>query len=468
MKKLLPLLFLLFLTPAFATTYYVATDGSGDYTTIAAVNAATFVAGDSVLFRRGDTWREQLIPDSGSSAGHITYGAYGVGAKPLLLGSKQENQLADWSDEGSNIWSNNDASFTVDVGNIIFDNEASCGVKCALETDLDTQDEFWYDSTNALIKVYSIGNPASVHSNIECALNNHIIYNTDKDYVIYENLDLRYGSAHGFVAWNTNNIIIRNCNFSYLGGSYQTGTTRYGNAIEFWISANTCIVERNRIDNIYDGGITSQGDTANTVVSNLYFRNNIITNCEMSFEFWYSGGATATVNNVYVEHNTCLNAGSGWGHNQRSDPLGHHVNIYNNSATTTNFYIRNNIFYESADTGANVRWLYPADVSDFIFDYNCFYESSGTVAMINNGGSNYTMAQFANYQTATSQDSNSIATDPKVVNTYLLSPDSPCINAGTDVGIDFDYRNYPRDNTPSIGAIEYQQGVEYQGVKYFN
>ena len=98
---------LLFLLPSWTwaaapVTYYVnsSSTGTGDGTTtaitganaafktIAEVNAKSFAAGDSCLFNRGQTWREQLNPSSSGSAGlPITFGAYGSGAKPKILGS---------------------------------------------------------------------------------------------------------------------------------------------------------------------------------------------------------------------------------------------------------------------------------------------------------------------------------------------------------------------------------------------
>ena len=39
-----------------ATTYHVATDGSGDFTTISQVNSYIFENGDSILFKRGDVF----------------------------------------------------------------------------------------------------------------------------------------------------------------------------------------------------------------------------------------------------------------------------------------------------------------------------------------------------------------------------------------------------------------------------
>src|SRR3990172_8305754 len=65
------------------------TGGSDSYyVTIADVNLKSFSAGDSILFKKGETWREQLtVPSSGSSGSPITFGASGSGANPIISGS---------------------------------------------------------------------------------------------------------------------------------------------------------------------------------------------------------------------------------------------------------------------------------------------------------------------------------------------------------------------------------------------
>ena len=86
-------------------TYYVKTGGSdaadglsdgNAWQTVAKVNGETFAAGDSILFNRGDTWRETLtVPSSGSSGNPITFGAYGTGALPIITGA---NVATGWAD----------------------------------------------------------------------------------------------------------------------------------------------------------------------------------------------------------------------------------------------------------------------------------------------------------------------------------------------------------------------------------
>ncbi len=87
-----------------ATSYYVSAatgsdsyDGAapvhtsglnGPWKTVAKVNASHFNPGDSVLFARGDVWREELVITSSGTAGSpVTFGAYGSGPAPALMGS---------------------------------------------------------------------------------------------------------------------------------------------------------------------------------------------------------------------------------------------------------------------------------------------------------------------------------------------------------------------------------------------
>src|ERR1035437_9804823 len=83
---------------AFAATYYVdsvsgsdsntGTDTSHPWQTIAKVNSSSFNPGDSVLFKAGDTWREQLTPPSSGTIGTpITFSSYGSGSQPIYSGA---------------------------------------------------------------------------------------------------------------------------------------------------------------------------------------------------------------------------------------------------------------------------------------------------------------------------------------------------------------------------------------------
>jgi len=86
------------ISEAWAVTYYVDAANGNDtnnalstataWKTIAKVNASFFSAGDSILFKKGCTWKEGLVvPASGGVGNPITFGAYGSGNNPILDGS---------------------------------------------------------------------------------------------------------------------------------------------------------------------------------------------------------------------------------------------------------------------------------------------------------------------------------------------------------------------------------------------
>ncbi|MGZ9148303.1 MAG: hypothetical protein ACXW4G_08020, partial [Candidatus Deferrimicrobiaceae bacterium] len=94
-------------------TYYVDQTGGNDsnlgtstdnaWKTIAKVNGSSFFAGDSILFKKGETWREQMtITSSGSAGNVITFGAYGNGANPIISGANLTT--SSWTQHVTNVW----------------------------------------------------------------------------------------------------------------------------------------------------------------------------------------------------------------------------------------------------------------------------------------------------------------------------------------------------------------------------
>ena len=81
------------------STYYVSSSYTGStsngglstpWKTLSQVNSnmATFQPGDSILFKKGDTFSGTLtVTKSGTLASPITFGAYGTGNKPKFIGT---------------------------------------------------------------------------------------------------------------------------------------------------------------------------------------------------------------------------------------------------------------------------------------------------------------------------------------------------------------------------------------------
>lgn len=107
--------------PAFATTYYVDAANGNDknigstagqaWQTLQKVSSSRLVAGDEVLFRRGQTFYGTLRPNSsGEPTKPIVFGAFGKGELPIIGGIcnlKQDllpNIVLDWVAIKPNIW----------------------------------------------------------------------------------------------------------------------------------------------------------------------------------------------------------------------------------------------------------------------------------------------------------------------------------------------------------------------------
>jgi parallel beta-helix repeat protein len=94
-----------------AATYYVSNTGNDlnsglttalPWQTLSKVNSKTFVAGDQILFQRGNTFYGSLtIKNSGAAGNPITFGAYGTGANPVITGF---TEVTAWTNLGGNIW----------------------------------------------------------------------------------------------------------------------------------------------------------------------------------------------------------------------------------------------------------------------------------------------------------------------------------------------------------------------------
>jgi hypothetical protein len=86
-------------------------------------------------------------------------------------------------------------------------------------------------------------------------------------------------------------------------------------------------------------------------------------------------------------------------------------------------------------------------------DYNIYYRSSGTTYW-KYGATNYS---FSNWKTNSGQDAHSVNEDPLFVSSsdFHLQAASPCINAGTDVGLTTDYAGNSIVGNHDIGAYEY-------------
>ena len=126
MKKLITIIFFFLLQNAYATVYFVSNAGNDEnngtststsWRTINKVNSTSFLAGDSILFKRGDTFYGSLrVKASGTFGIPIIFGAYENGANPTISGF---TKVTSWTHLGSNIWESTGAVSTLSTCNMV-------------------------------------------------------------------------------------------------------------------------------------------------------------------------------------------------------------------------------------------------------------------------------------------------------------------------------------------------------------
>jgi len=210
-----------------SATYYVSmTDGNDNnngqvtltpWKSIAKVNASIFNPGDQILFKRGEIWREQLIPISSGKTGlPIYYGAYGVGNKPSIRGSNIFNVASNWTQESMILWYL--SSIPKDPG--IFVHDDILGQRKPQKTALNAQWDYWYDSVNTRLYIYSTVNPVTLSAKLEVSVREYSIGPQSTSYITFDNLDMRHTNNMGWLGWGATNIIFQNCNFTQSGGDH--------------------------------------------------------------------------------------------------------------------------------------------------------------------------------------------------------------------------------------------------------
>lgn len=286
MKRLILILFLFAFVKVNATTYHVATDGSGNYTTIAQINGASFIAGDSVLLRKGDTWREQLIvPSSGYSGNPIVFGSYGTGNNPIISGS---NIYSGFSNAGSNVW---DISATTQPNVVL--KSRNLQTKVASKAAITSEGK-WYWTGNVL-SIYATSDPSGT---VEAGYRNRALDTNDKSYLTFDGITFEcanqlYGSMIYTTHSTENDVKFYNCTIQYSAGSgFRVGGSADGNTVG-------CLIDNCTIRYNWNDGIFSQYDGDITINNCQIYSNGLIPTQEFNGIFGKLGGFKITNCNIY-------------------------------------------------------------------------------------------------------------------------------------------------------------------------
>jgi hypothetical protein len=508
-----------------ATTYYVSNAGNDSnngtsqstaWKTISKINGRTFAAGDNILFKKGDTWRETLtIPSSGTSTSYITFGSYGSGNRPKIYGS---TKLITWTVYSGNIWTSSTTvkdPYSVDgyKAEIFFEEGTNLiwghVKKSSISACTKEYDWTWSSSH---IYIYSTDDPNESYTSIEAPQRGIVINLNNKQYITIDGLDVRYSSLalikEVYPASNLTGLTIKNCHVAGVGT--KGSTVGYG--LSLWHSKaliqNNIIHDCGRracsynIDNsvavslsnvtiefneFYHGFHTTGpdiGHTGSSTFDNFIIRNNYIWDDPT----WVMDGVeyiedavgifvgnnsptTGKFQNFYIYDNIIKNNpfkgmefsgttsnvniynNTFYGYNPTSTQFG--AQIYINANTKT-LNIKNNIFYDNCSNAKNKYHpcIYRQDgATNITVDYNLYWRTDASSPAWNFGGT-MTMANWSTYKSKTGNDSHSpTPADPKFTSDYHLQSNSPAINKGVYIAeVLTDYEGNNFGNPRNIGA----------------
>ena len=371
--------------------YYVSENGNDEndglseetpIKTLAKASVLELHPGDAVLFKRGDTFRGRLDTKKG-----VIYSAYGEGKKPVLT-----NSLMNFSD--ASLWEKTEVEnvykLTIplknDAGIIVF-NEGEAWSQKRIKgrpefpvgglENLDCDLALWHDISTPLGEsgfVYlrsDKGNPADRFSSIEIGVRQNIIGAAED--TTFDNLCVKYGSAHGIGSGTVNGLTVRYCEFGFIGGSwFRTDTlSRYGNAIEIYGGCRNFVCDHNYIYQIYDAGITQQLKHAkkDMVMSDIRYSNNLIEDTAYCIEYFLDPAAEEAfaegearpvlyTKNFEVVGNIMRRSGYGFCE-QRPDKQSAHIKGWRQNSPVINHTVHDNIFDTSLHLMLHVGALMP-------------------------------------------------------------------------------------------------------------
>ena len=281
-----------------AFTYYVdSTSGldsnpgtqAAPWRTIAKVNSTTLLPGQSVAFKAGDVWREQLtIWSSGSVGEPITFTSYGSGPSPVISGA---NVVSAWTSAPPYY-----ASYTT-APSQVFRNGArlnQVSSRSALLTGT-----WWLETADSRIYVYD--DPSG--KTMEASQRSYGV-EIGGSYVTINGLNVRDANDEGIgIFTGSNHASVINCSVS----------NSYTNGIAVWSATPSIsygVIQGNTVSNSGSNGITITQDATYWIISN----NTVYGNSSIPAVNAYTAGidiTSSSVSNVTIQNNEVYSNGLG-------------------------------------------------------------------------------------------------------------------------------------------------------------
>lgn len=444
-------------------TYYVAADGKSYNSgltenspiSLEAINNKKLYGGDTVLFKRGDTFYGRFVPNlsSATDENRLNVNAYGEGDLPTISLVKIVNDA--WVDNGDGFYkcdlsvasnytgvSNSflDKENYANVGFLEAENGNIFGERFSNAESCINQFSFYCDYNNIYVK--SDVNPYEALGEIKMPIHNSAVIR-HKGFINIENIHIKYG-GYGISASfiNAESVTIQNCIIEYLGGQdidSGEGFTRGGNGIELYNKGINITVTNNIFRQIFDVAFTCQGygwdaeeienedgtvtKITEAIWDNITVTNNIFSYCSQAFEIWSSATTeNSGITNLEFSNNLCIGQGEGWTNyfraaNGKSHALtdiltyGYHSPKLEMTITgNTYFHSKDEPVFFSINNYTDSKFL---DTNYVVSDNNHYYHLNATsIAYLKliSGISNFAdMKDFSGWQSL-GQDANSTFT----------------------------------------------------------
>ena len=452
--------------------------------TVSKVNGSRFKPGDTILFNRGDTWREQLnVSFSGTAGRPIAFGAYGSGAKPLITAF---DVIGHFALDADTVYHTNVVTTQPKVvaynGNLLRFHHVGASVLA----------NEWDWTSNVLY--INVGTPTGI---VEAGQRNFALDVNSARYIVIDGLALSGGTfASLFLDTNAANDVIQNNDVHHTNQGIATATDSGSNniiqnnkvhdAVEYGINVFTNAgtgetIQGNEIYNVGGKGgkfTNMQGIFAHTAAGLTITENYIHDGGDSSTADHgiYLSGVDATLGTTTISHNKIANwtaCGIKISNSQHADVYGNvisggggsgqitveagspsFVNIYNNTIANSNpaggafgfwahagdrITFKNNIIVDVNAPGAEksrYNLYIDGSVTNLVSDYNLIWSRTpnGHGYYADVAGVGKTWAQWQ----ALGNDTHSLNVDPiftnPAKNDFTLLEGSPAIGAGANLG----------------------------------
>jgi hypothetical protein len=553
---MLPILFLIWVCPLQAATYYVSSSIGDDLNNGKSqqtpwkyhpwMSKATSLAGNTVLqpgdkvrLKRGDVWYDYLtLQDAGTQNNLIITNAYGPGYLPRIICPTKEITTG-WTRISGNIYRIPINHGGEDLG-WVWQGDVSLDSALQMRSDSNVSEgEFFFDyvnDTRGYLYLHKIGGGSPNGTPIHYSSKKYVIdgLGTAAGYVRFENIEL-WGGNWGSVVVSGNwqsprsNIELYHLIVRFSGSSESSENANRTTAAISIVNFSNCAITNSRIihtagygirfmavsDSIiannvvryhsagngqWSGGIKILGQKGSQDPLNIIVEHNSVYRAMRPTNpngIWTDVGArnvTIRYNEIYsgkngiqfengsaynsAYYNIIVNCRNGFKLGTYGIPgnLGvFHNEIYNNlivnseisfallhDAIGTNT-IKNNISFNPTRFHVKLMKDYFSN-GHLYMDYNCFFPKAVNGFLVLKGKSPNLVREKkdAGEWQESGYDLLSIFADPRFENSkfrnYHLLDDSPCIDAGADVGLARDMEEVfvPQGPSPDIGPYEYE------------